>query len=156
MYIDMHGHSRKKNVFFYGCCERPEGDAPINSLPKEFPYLMEKVCDAFKYDNCCFNIQKDKEGTARVTVWKDLKINYVYTLESSFCGSQQGPNYLQADYEKIGKKLCEGIAVFFYSAQEKEKPQSHSEYRAIEKLTSMKEKAMSELRDNPILLQVGE
>jgi hypothetical protein len=51
--------------------------------------------------------------------------------------------------------LCEGIAVFFYSAQEKEKPQNHSEYRAIEKLTSMKEKAMSELRDNPILLQVG-
>ena len=20
MFIDMHGHSRKKNVFFYGCC----------------------------------------------------------------------------------------------------------------------------------------
>ena len=22
MYIDMHGHSRKKNVFFYGCAEK--------------------------------------------------------------------------------------------------------------------------------------
>ncbi len=22
MYIDIHGHSRKKNVFFYGCCNK--------------------------------------------------------------------------------------------------------------------------------------
>src|SRR4051812_27866414 len=22
MHINMHGHSRKKNVFFYGCCEK--------------------------------------------------------------------------------------------------------------------------------------
>jgi murein tripeptide amidase MpaA len=31
MYIDIHGHSRKKNVFFYGCCEQ---DGPINPKPK--------------------------------------------------------------------------------------------------------------------------
>jgi len=31
MYIDMHGHSRKKNVFFYGCCEK--GPVP-NTKPK--------------------------------------------------------------------------------------------------------------------------
>ena len=43
-----------------------------------------------------------------------MKIDYVYTLESTFCGSEYGANYLEADYEKIGKKLCEGIAVFFY------------------------------------------
>jgi hypothetical protein len=51
-------------------------------------------------------VQKDKEGTARVTVWKDLKIDYVYTLESTFCGPEFGPNYLEADYERIGRKLC--------------------------------------------------
>ena len=31
MYIDMHGHSRKKNVFFYGCAEK---GAKVNSKPK--------------------------------------------------------------------------------------------------------------------------
>ncbi len=41
---------------------------------------MEKVFDAFKYENCCFNVQKDKDGTARVVAWKILKIDYVYTL----------------------------------------------------------------------------
>lgn len=75
---------------------------------------MEKIHDAYKYDYCAFSMQKDKEGTARITMWKELKINYVYTLESSFCGNVGGPNYLEADYLKIGKKLCEGIAAFFY------------------------------------------
>jgi hypothetical protein len=41
---------------------------------------MDAVRKAYKYENCCFNVQKDKEGTARVTVWKDLKIDHVYTL----------------------------------------------------------------------------
>jgi cytosolic carboxypeptidase protein 2/3 len=79
MYIDMHGHSRKKHVFFYGCCEKGE-DASATARPKQFPFLMERLHDAYKYENCCFNVQKDKEGTARVTVWKDLKIDHVYTL----------------------------------------------------------------------------
>jgi hypothetical protein len=109
MYIDLHGHSRKKNVFFYGCCEK----ASDNIAPKQFPFLMEKLHEAFRYENCCFGVQKDKEGTARVTAWRELKIDYVYTLEASFCGSQNGPNYLEADYEKIGRKLCEGIALLF-------------------------------------------
>ena len=59
-------------------------------------------------------MSKDKEGTARITAWKELKIDYVYTLESSFCGSEYGPNYLEADLEKLGKKLCEGITCLFY------------------------------------------
>lgn len=32
MFIDMHGHSRKKNVFFYGCCQNDSDE--INSKPK--------------------------------------------------------------------------------------------------------------------------
>lgn len=45
MYIDMHGHSRKKNVFFYGCAEKGSG----NTKPREFPFIMEKILDAYKY-----------------------------------------------------------------------------------------------------------
>jgi hypothetical protein len=32
MYIDIHGHSRKKNLFFYGCCDTSNG--MLNSKPK--------------------------------------------------------------------------------------------------------------------------
>ena len=56
MYIDLHGHSRKKNVFFYGCC-------PANSeqtRAKAFPYLMSKIYNTFNYQDACFSVQKDK------------------------------------------------------------------------------------------------
>jgi hypothetical protein len=46
----------------------------------QFPYLMEKLSEAYKFENCSFSIGKDKEGTARVTMWRELKIDYVYTL----------------------------------------------------------------------------
>lgn len=69
MYIDLHGHSRKKNVFFYGCC--PKDISEEESVrAKAFPYLMEKVHCAYSYEDCAFGIQKDKEGTARVTLFK--------------------------------------------------------------------------------------
>ncbi len=77
MFIDMHGHSRKKNVFFYGCTYNSE---TVNTRSQEFPMLMENICDHFKYKNCSFAVQKDKEGTARIAMWKYLKIDYVYTL----------------------------------------------------------------------------
>lgn len=49
MYIDIHGHSRKKNVFFYGCSDLNEEHSERNNKIRQFPYLMEKVNDAFRY-----------------------------------------------------------------------------------------------------------
>ena len=69
MYIDMHGHSRKKNVFFYGCSPSNNDDETITQS-KAFPFLMSKLHSAFSYFDCNFNIQKEKEGTARVSMWK--------------------------------------------------------------------------------------
>lgn len=40
MYIDIHGHSRKKNVFFYGCSDNSEEYSERNSKIRQFPYLM--------------------------------------------------------------------------------------------------------------------
>lgn len=68
MFIDLHGHSRQKNVFFYGCCP----DSSQNMRAKEFPYLMSKLHPAYRYDHCCYKVQKDKEGTARISMWKEL------------------------------------------------------------------------------------
>ncbi len=57
MFIDMHGHSRKKNVFFYGCCQEGQ-DIRKNFEPKAFPYLMSRIYEAFNYDDCSFAIQQ--------------------------------------------------------------------------------------------------
>jgi hypothetical protein len=70
MYIDIHGHSRKKSAFFYGCCPAkdlsfsgesyPEDNENSMTKAKEFPFLMSKLNHNFKYDYCTFNLSKDK------------------------------------------------------------------------------------------------
>ena len=57
MFIDMHGHSRKKNVFFYGCCQEGQ-DIRKNFEPKAFPYLMSRIYEAYNYDDCSFAIKQ--------------------------------------------------------------------------------------------------
>lgn len=47
---DLHGHSRKKNIFMYGNSGR------VNDRLKEriFPSLMDKNCDIFNFSDCSF------------------------------------------------------------------------------------------------------
>jgi murein tripeptide amidase MpaA len=56
MAIDIHGHSRKKGVFFYGC------DVPGQHAAKvrEFPYLMSSLHRSYCYQNCNFSTPKSK------------------------------------------------------------------------------------------------
>ena len=53
MYIDLHGHGRKKNVFFYGCSNKRN---PTQA--RAFPYLMSKIDQTFSFKDCTFNVQK--------------------------------------------------------------------------------------------------
>ena len=81
----MHGHSRKNNVFVYGC-DRNE-DAKICKI---FPYMLSKLSSSFSIRNSRFGVQKSKASTAWVALFKELKsVNLVYTLESSFAGVDQ-------------------------------------------------------------------
>jgi hypothetical protein len=55
-----------------------------------FPMLMRDNCSVFNYKNCCFQIQKEKEGCARICLWRELLLTNCYTLEISFCGADNG------------------------------------------------------------------
>jgi cytosolic carboxypeptidase protein 2/3 len=67
MFCDLHGHSRKQNVFMYGCNKK---DAP--AWCRMFPYLLSKVNGFFKFADSRFGVQKSKEATARVAMFKEL------------------------------------------------------------------------------------
>lgn len=41
---------------------------------------MSKIHEAYNYHDCNFTVQPDKEGTARIALWKELKISEIYTL----------------------------------------------------------------------------
>lgn len=78
---DMHGHSRRKNIFAYGCSI---ADSP--ELTRVFPYILSKISPIFAYHYCSFKMQKSKESTLRITVFREINCAYIYTLEASFCG----------------------------------------------------------------------
>lgn len=86
LYCDFHGHSRKKNVFMYGNITQPSDNATVKLLPT----ILDIHAPAFAFSNCCFTVEKSRESTARVALWRQFGINRSYTLESSYCGADQG------------------------------------------------------------------
>ena len=61
-------------------------------------------------------MQKAKEATARIVIWKEIGITNTFTLEASFCGSDQG-RYSDFHFnimmlEEAGHKFCETILDF--------------------------------------------
>nr|XP_039257203.1 cytosolic carboxypeptidase 1-like [Styela clava] len=122
VYCDYHGHSRRKNVFMYGCSRREsviagESDviqgAPDDTGYKTIPKLLNKMAPAFSMSNCSFIVEKCKESTARVVVWKEMGVARSYTMESTYCGCDQG-KYKSCqigtyELEEMGMILCESL-----------------------------------------------
>ncbi|XP_069817881.1 cytosolic carboxypeptidase 1 isoform X2 [Dendropsophus ebraccatus] len=123
VYCDYHGHSRKKNVFMYGCsiketvwhtnvsaasCDIVE-DSGYRTLPK----VLSQIAPAFSISSCSFVVEKSKESTARVVVWRELGVQRSYTMESTLCGCDQGKyKGLQIgtkELEEMGAKFCIGL-----------------------------------------------
>ena len=86
-YCDFHGHSRNKNLFMYGNII-PRG--PDRLKERIFPMLMHKNSDHFNLHDCSFIVQKCKESTARVVMWREFGLINSFTLECSFCGPTGG------------------------------------------------------------------
>ncbi|XP_030049532.1 cytosolic carboxypeptidase 1 isoform X2 [Microcaecilia unicolor] len=120
VYCDYHGHSRKKNVFMYGCslketvwhttaseasCELIE-DVGYRVLPK----ILSSIAPAFCMNSCSFVVEKSKESTARVVVWREIGVQKSYTMESTLCGCDQGKyKNMQIgtrQLEEMGAKFC--------------------------------------------------
>ncbi|XP_047512223.1 cytosolic carboxypeptidase 4-like isoform X3 [Pieris napi] len=119
VYCDYHGHSRKKNVFFYGCAgaeswcsnDRLVQDEPVKYLM--LPALMHRISPAFALGSCSFRVERERESTARVTVWRHLGVTRSYTMEASFCGFDRGPFkgfHLNTQHlQNVGSDFCEAL-----------------------------------------------
>lgn len=69
MIIDFHGHTQKKQSFFFGCPDRVH---PHKC--RLFPYLMSKLSpELYDFPSCNFHINKSKLTTARITLFMMLK-----------------------------------------------------------------------------------
>ncbi|XP_054005382.1 cytosolic carboxypeptidase 1-like isoform X2 [Hylaeus anthracinus] len=121
VFVDYHGHSRRKNVFFFGCsrsgswsaADRAKPDQPVQYLM--LPHLMQRISPAFALPLCSFKVERNKESTARVAIWRQLGVHRSYTMESSFCGCDQGALaglHLDTQHLKtIGQDFCQALSM---------------------------------------------
>ena len=132
MFCDFHGHSRKQNVFMYGC-DRKEDHRAFRILP----YMLSKLNPYFSYESSHFGIQRSKEQTARISLYRALmeKVPCVYTLESSFAGVDKGDDkgmHLSTKMlESVGRDLCRTLLVYerIYAPQELTEAYGWEKYR---------------------------
>ena len=118
MFLDLHAHSKKKNVFAYGCHDMSD---PFST--REFPYLLSKLSENdFLFSYCRFTrltgrdtSQKGcKEGTARVFLYDVLRIPNVFTIENSYCSAKNSVyHYDKASYDLIGGDILRAISLYF-------------------------------------------
>ncbi|OXA61045.1 cytosolic carboxypeptidase 2-like isoform X2 [Folsomia candida] len=123
LYCDIHGHSRRNNVFIYGCENRKFPEKKL--IEQVFPLMMHKnSADKFSFQNCKFRVQKNKEGTGRVFAWT-LGVTNSFTLEISLGGSTMPSrpytHFNTADYEAVGRHFCETLIDFSDPSVEKER-----------------------------------
>lgn len=90
LYADLHGHSRKQNAFFYGCnYKNYEQEGRIkNAQLRIIPLLCCQKNNLFSLKDSRFTIEKCKESTARVVVFREMNIMNSFTLECSFFGKE--------------------------------------------------------------------
>ncbi|XP_008052995.1 cytosolic carboxypeptidase 3 [Carlito syrichta] len=112
LYCDLHGHSRKENIFMYGC-DGSDRSKALYLQQRIFPLMLSKNCpDKFSFSACKFNVEKSKEGTGRVVMWK-MGIRNSFTMEATFCGStlgsKRGTHFSTKDLESMGYHFCDSL-----------------------------------------------
>jgi len=56
-----------------------------------FPLILSKLNPIFRFESCKFGVQKSKESTARVALYKELRtVPNIFTMESTFSGIDHG------------------------------------------------------------------
>ena len=118
LFCDFHGHSRKRNVFMYGCCVKSSNmyDMRKNLLARMIPVLMSRRTKLFSYKDSHFRMHKSKESSARIVVNKEFGIANSYTMEATFYGPSSAKALKKSpgsdlhmdtrDFELVGKELA--------------------------------------------------
>ncbi|XP_034736100.1 cytosolic carboxypeptidase 4 isoform X2 [Etheostoma cragini] len=123
VFCDFHGHSRKKNVFLYGCSVKEtlwQSGSVVNTAGlkedpgyRTIPKTLDRLAPAFSFNSCNYLVEKSRSATARVVVWREMGVLRSYTMESTHNGCDQGIyKGLQIgtrELEEMGVKFCHSL-----------------------------------------------
>lgn len=79
------------------------------------PKILDKLAPAFTMNSCSFLVEKSRASTARVVVWREMGVSRSYTMESSYCGCNQGPY-----------QVCEAVTPLLSAQQQNIEVRSNS------------------------------
>lgn len=66
--VDIHGHSKSLNSFFYGNPPRKDILTGFTEDPRLFPYVCSKKIKQISFLQSTFSITEDKKNSARVVL----------------------------------------------------------------------------------------
>ncbi|CAD8105961.1 unnamed protein product [Paramecium sonneborni] len=118
-FIDIHGHSAKKNVFLYG----PEFQLWNCNYYKSrlFAKILSLKTRIFRYYSCLFRINKCKINTARAVFCEKYDFVNCFTLEisnSSYYYDQNTESFNESKWIQFGQILGESFKDFITHFQE--------------------------------------
>ena len=86
---------------------------------------MSDQTEMFRFFSCKFRIQRSKEKTARVVLWREFNIMNCFTLEASFHGyfdkDRETKDFSHIQYFQIGKILGNTLFEYIIMKQDEEK-----------------------------------
>ncbi|XP_029290026.1 cytosolic carboxypeptidase 4 [Cottoperca gobio] len=123
VFCDYHGHSRKKNVFLYGCSVKEtlwQSGSAVNTVGlkedpgyRTIPKTLDSLAPAFSFNSCNYLVENSRSATARVVVWREIGVLRSYTMESTHNGCDQGIyKGLQTgtrEHQEMGMKFCHSL-----------------------------------------------
>ncbi|CAI2360052.1 unnamed protein product [Moneuplotes crassus] len=120
LYCDLHGHSRKKNAFMYGCDHSYNESRYNNFLLRIFPAIFSHINPVFQFEKCNFKCEKAKERTGRIVCFKELGINHSFTQETTFYGRdgdkdanlEEDLHMSITDFKILGADLAKTISFY--------------------------------------------
>ncbi len=82
------------------------------------PRILHGLAPAFSLTSSSFSVEKAKEATARVVVWREIGVVRSYTMESTYCGCDQGAYKVRQKHlaraKNKQKKLINNTQVGFF------------------------------------------
>nr|KAJ3421899.1 Cytosolic carboxypeptidase 1 [Polyrhizophydium stewartii] len=85
----------------------------LGNRPLIFPHSLASNSSIFDYSSCRFVVERSKESTARVVLWREFGLVNSFTLESSYCGAdfgeRKGMQFSIPDLEKMGADFCKAV-----------------------------------------------
>mmetsp|Transcript_66276 Transcript_66276/g.176811 ORF Transcript_66276/g.176811 Transcript_66276/m.176811 type:complete len:1072 (-) Transcript_66276:128-3343(-) len=136
MALDLHGHSKKTGMFFYGC-EFKSNVAKSLRL-QVYPKLVSLLYPDVVFESCTFHMQRSKSTTARCVMFRELEVPYVYTIESSMYAARKSPNprdpfanqhnvFNPERLQRLGPALGRGLLMIFPPVEGRRQARKHTE-----------------------------